>query len=55
MHMVVRQGQALLVQLQVAEQQDVQIEGARPPALGLAHPALFAFDGLQRVEQFERR
>ena len=50
MHVVVRHGQARLVELALAEQQDIQVEGARAPAFVLAHAALFQLDGLQGVE-----
>ena len=53
--MVVRHGQARLGQLQVAKQQDIQVQGAWAPALGLARAALLQFDALQGIEQLQWR
>ena len=44
MHMVMRHGQARLVNLQGTKQQNIQIECAWPPALGLAGTTLLLFD-----------
>ena len=52
--MVVRHLQARQVEQLFAEQQDVQVERARTPAQ-VADAPLFQFDGLQGVEQVERR
>ena len=51
MHVVVRHSQALVVDATLAEQQNVQIQRAWPPAFGLAHAALLLLDALQGIEQ----
>ncbi|MNP15924.1 hypothetical protein D3C76_1082970 [compost metagenome] len=53
LHVVVRDFQARDVDQVIAVQQDIQVQGARAPAL-LAFTALGSFDGLQAVEQVQR-
>ena len=53
LHVIVRHLQAWQVKLLLPEQQDVQVERARPPAFGFALPALLQFDLLQVVEQLQ--
>ncbi len=54
LNLVVRDFQARLVDQAITEQQDIQIQRTRPPALQ-ALPTLIVFDGLQGIEQVERR
>jgi hypothetical protein len=50
-HIVVRNGQALAVNDRIAKQHDVEVERARPPAFGFAHPTLLQLDALSVIEQ----
>ena len=50
---IVRYLQARFVDQALAEQQNIQVQGAGSPALGLAYPALIKLDGLQGVEQLQ--
>ena len=52
--MIVRNLEARLVDQSLAEQQDIQVQGARAPAFGLAFTALRQFDALQGIEQRQR-
>ena len=52
-HLVMGYAQARLVDQPLAEQQDVQVQSTRPPALD-ALAALIQFDGLQGIEQLQR-